>query len=444
VTHLPDLAAELAEHVAAIDTAQTGPADLERLRHCLLDWLGATIAGTASPVAQAVRTIVVRGGGDASTVVGTALRCAPRDAALANGVAAHALELDDVARWMGGHPSASVCSATLALAEERSADGPDVAAALLAGYDVACHLGVAVGPGHAAAGWHATGTLGTFASAAACARLLHLDPEATHRALGLAATQAAGMKASVGTSGKPLHAGKAASNGLLAALLAEQGSSAAALPIERFAELTTDTFDGLRPAARIGGEPGVRSIMFKRHACCGLAQGSVDALAALRAAHGFSAVDVRNVKLESAPAVLAICHYERPSDAFEAKFSLPFSAAVAIAARDTGPDGFSSESVRDPELVALAERVTTVERDTADTHVTVELVDGRRLQAVQPPDRPANDTELPEQWLRLVAKFERVATPVLGDETAGRVVGQVRAATLDGLLAATRAARSKA
>jgi 2-methylcitrate dehydratase PrpD len=439
VTSPPDLTAVLAEHTAGIDVEASEQADLERLRHCVLDWLGATVAGTASPAAHAVRSIVVDTRDEASaTVVGTRLRCTPRDAALSNGVAAHALEVDDVARWMGGHPSASICAATLALAETRRAEGADVAAALLAGYDVACHLGVALGPGHSAAGWHATGTLGTFASAAACARLLRLDADATRRALGLAATQAAGLKASIGTMGKPLHAGKAAADGMLAALLAEQGCTAPALPVESFAAATTTTFDARRSPI----EPGVRSIVFKRHACCGLAQASIDAILNLRAAHRFSAAEVHSVELAVAPNVLAVCRHARPNDEVEAKFSLPFAAAVALAARDTGPAGFGEESVRDPVLLALCARVTAVERDTADTHATIELADGRLLRTIQAPERPATDAELPGQWARLVAKFRALAVPRLGEESAAEIITEVRAPTLDGLLAAARASRA--
>jgi 2-methylcitrate dehydratase PrpD len=438
VTSVSDLAAALARHAAAVDVGEAEQADLERLRHCVLDWLGATAAGASSPAAKAVHTVVAAG---AATVVGTQLRCAPRDAALANGVAAHALELDDVARAMGGHPSASICSATFALAEDRDADGVDVAAALLAGYDVACDLGVALAPGHSAAGWHATGTLGTFAAAAACARLLRLDAQATERALGLAATQAAGLKASVGTTGKALHAGKAAADGMLAALLAEQGSTAAAQSVERFADATTATFDADRVA---NTEPGVRSVVFKRHACCGLAQASIDATLELRAIHAFGSRDVRAVVLEVPPSVLAACRYTQPNDENEARFSLPFCVALALAGRDTGPAGFALETVHDPELVELGARVIFLERDEGTTLATIELADGRRLQASPPPELPATDDELPAQWDRLVAKFHALAKPVLGSAGTDAVLTHVRAAPLDGLLAAVRAAVAQA
>jgi 2-methylcitrate dehydratase PrpD len=434
----PDLAESLARHTAAIDPDEIDHADLERLRHCVLDWLGATIAGAESPAARAVRATVDRHENGAATIVGTSLRCAARDAALANGAAAHALELDDVSRSMRGHPSASVCSATLALAEARRADGADVAAGLFAGYDVASRLGGALGPGHAAAGWHATGTIGTFASAASCSRLLRLDAGATCRALGLAATQAAGLNASVGTTGKALHTGKAAADGILAALLAERGATAPEHAIEHFASATTATFEPQRASP----EPGLRSIVYKRHACCGLAQESIDAIVELRASHGFSAGDVRAVALEVGPTALAICRYAEPHDEIEARFSLPFSAALALAGRDTGPAGYGAESVRDPELIRLCARVGATLRDGEATHVTVELFDGRRVQTSVSPELPARDAELPDQWVRLVGKFERLVRPILGDARTEEALAAVGGPALDGLVAATRAAVS--
>jgi 2-methylcitrate dehydratase PrpD len=438
VTASSDYTTELARLAAAVDVQTIDRADLERVRHCVLDWLGATVAGASSAVARAVHASVSTNGDGAATVVGTSLRCTPRDAALANGVAAHALELDDVSRSMRGHPSASVCAATLALAEERGAPGEDVAAALYAGYDVAAGIAVVLGPGHSAAGWHATGTVGTFASAAACSRLLRFDAETTLRALALAATQAAGLKASVGTAGKALHAGKAAADGMLAALLAEQGAGGAARAVDAFAAATTSTFDATRRPV----EPGVRSIVFKRHACCGLAHASIDALLDLRSEHEFTPGDVRSVTLEVGAGVLDVCRYPEPRDELEAMFSLPFSSAVALAGRDTGPSGFTRESLRDPLLLELSARVTTTLHDGDAAHATIELADGRRLEARRAPAGPASDDDLPDQWHVLTTKFLQLAEPVLGAARARDVVEQLRSPALAGLLAAAREAHS--
>ena len=438
----PDPTATLARHVATLEIDQVAAADVERLRHCILDWLGVTLAGASSPAACAIRMLVDDGTPKASaTVVGTERRCSARDAALANGVAAHVLELDDISRTMAGHPSASICAATLALAETRRATGADVAAAVLVGYDVACYLALAFGPGHSAAGWHATGTLGTLASAAACARLLRLDEDAAYRTLGLAATQAAGLKASAGTTGKPLHTGKAAADGMLAALLAERGATAPARPADRLATATGVQLDD--PSLTLTSvEAGVRSIVFRRHASCGLTNPAIDAIVGLRREHGFATEDVKHAAIETAASVLEVCSYTRPHDELEARFSLPFSAALALAGRDTGHAGFTQATVTDPELVALSSRITATQHDTSATRVTIELRDGRRLVADQEPERPATDAELPAQWQRLVAKFTALASPALGEATTAQAIALVADQSLDGLLAAARATRT--
>ncbi len=161
------------------------------------------------------------------------MRLPPLAAALVNGSASHALDFDDVNMAMPGHPSVAILPGLLALAEERGASGAEILAAFVAGYELQCRLGRTIAPGHYdGLGFHATATVGSFGAAAACAHLLGLDAAATATALGIAATQAAGLKSMFGTMCKPLHAGKAASNGLLAAKLASRGFTSRADALE--------------------------------------------------------------------------------------------------------------------------------------------------------------------------------------------------------------------
>jgi 2-methylcitrate dehydratase PrpD len=215
----PFLTEDLARRVVALDAGTIGAADVERARLCLLDWLGAAIAGSSAAPAVAVRSALddVGGGPGSATVVGTRRRASALDAALANGSASHSMELDDVAVGMGGHPSVSVCSAAVALAEVVGSSTVELFVAVMAGYDVACRLGIALGPSHGRGGWHATGTVGTFAATAACCRLLGFSRDQVVTAFGIAASQAAGINAGIGTTAKPLHAGKAAAAGVLTA-----------------------------------------------------------------------------------------------------------------------------------------------------------------------------------------------------------------------------------
>lgn len=415
----------LAQRIADVQLAEVAPADVERARHCVLDWLCATIVGASSGPAVAVRA-ALGDSGDEATILGTGRRATARDAALANGVAAHALELDDVARAMRGHPGASVCSAAFALAESRDATGSDLIPALLAGYDTACRISLALAPAHAGAGWHATGTIGSFGAAAACARLLQLPPERTCVALGLAATQAAGLNASIGTSAKSLHAGKAAADGILAALLAAEGATAAADGVAAYAAAAAGELAPAHGEGQ-GDTQGIRSVVFKRHACCGVAQPALDAMQALLKEHRADPAAIASVEVAAPPRVLTICPYGAPADDLQARFSLPFVTALAWSGRSTGPEAFTADTIHDPELAERLARVSVAEHRQPSTAVTVILMDGRRLERVEEPEEPARDEELPAQWERLAGKLRALATPVVGGAAVEDVVRAVAA-----------------
>ncbi len=426
------LTADLARRVTTLDAAAIVPADVERARQCLLDWLGAAIAGSSSAPALAVRAALadVGGGPGPATIVGTRQRASALDAALANGSASHAMELDDVARGMGGHPSVSVCAAAVALAEVVGSSISELLVAILAGYDVACRLGIALGPSHGRGGWHATGTVGTFAATAACCRLLRLSYDQVVAALGIAASQAAGINAGIGTTAKPLHAGKAAAAGVLTARLVAAGATGPAEGLERYAAITSTTFDPEQVAVTLGEAPGIRSVVFKRHACCGILQAEVTALTRLRSQHGLGADDIDAIEVADGAIALEICSYVEPQDDLQAKFSMVHAAAAALGAADTGPDAFSTDALADPVLAGLRRRVTVREHADPWTAVSIRLRSGEVLTTTEPPDQPAADDELAAQRARLEGKLRSLTSPSLGGRGADRLVHTL--AAIDG------------
>src|SRR3954471_15599861 len=225
-TQAAELTRGLAEQASAM-TYDALPEEVRALtRQCVLDYYGVALAGAGDPlVAILLDELAEAGGAAQASVIGHQARLPALSAALVNGAIGHALDYDDVNLAMPGHPSVAILPALIALAEARQSSGREVIAAFVAGYETACRIGSALRPGHYNLGFHATGTLGAFGAAAACARLLGLDAEATARALGIAGTQAAGLKSQFGTMCKPFHAGKASQNGLLAARLAARGFS---------------------------------------------------------------------------------------------------------------------------------------------------------------------------------------------------------------------------
>src|SRR5437667_9684600 len=195
----------------------------------LLDTIGVMLAGASESAAASVQQVVAQeSSGLQCSVLGTGLRTSATNAALANGTAAHAHDYDDMCFVSLAHPSAPLVAAALAVAELDGRPGRGLLDAYVVGFELEARLGRAMNPRHYQRGWHCTSTIGTIGAAAAAARLLDLDEAAAGHALAIAASEACGLKENFGTMVKPLHAGLAARNGVLAALLGRAGMTAAA------------------------------------------------------------------------------------------------------------------------------------------------------------------------------------------------------------------------
>ena len=412
----------LIDSVAGLTPARLPAAARTVARHCVLDWFGAALAGSREPLSAVLAQELLREGAGDQTLVGRANRSTPLNAALINGAASHALDFDDTHTRMSGHPSAPVVPAALALAERDDRDGASFLTAVVAGIEVECRLGAMVNPGHYAAGFHATGTLGTFGAAAAAAHLMALDAEQWRNALGLAGSQAAGLKSAFGTMAKPLHAGRAASNGLLAALLAAGGFTGAPAVVE-VAQGFASTHGAQRVDAdsldRLGDRFLIVDTLFKYHAACYLTHAAIEAASRIRTEPGFSPGNVESVEILGSAGCVGVCDISEPRTGLEGKFSLRAATAMALLGVDTSdPAAFSDERMRDPQLVAMRDRVTFTPRPgIAPTRAGVTVrANGRRFDAEADTGKPA--TDLVAQWNSLSAKFFSLATPVIGRERA--------------------------
>jgi 2-methylcitrate dehydratase PrpD len=391
----------------------------EAARHCLLDFLGCALAGSREPLSRIlVDEVANTEGSSEASLIGRSERASRLTAALVNGAAGHALDFDDAHMLMGGHPSVPVIPAVLALAETTRADGRAALEAITAGIELECRLGALIGGKHYAIGFHSTGTLGTFGAAAACAQLLGLDEDGWLRALGLAGTQAAGLKSGFGTMAKPLHAGRAASNGLLSALAARGGftSNAAILETEQGfavthagAELLPDVI------ARYEGRFLVRDTLFKYHASCYLTHAPINAAQQIRQQHRIDPKGIEDVEVRVAPGLLGVCNIQEPTTGLEGKFSVRATTAMALLGDDTSNlETFSDAKVREPALVALRDRVrvVTVEKTPTTRATVVVSANGKRFEAESDSGEPA--ANLASQRENLTRKFMALATPVLG------------------------------
>ncbi len=394
----------------------------EVARHCLLDFLGCALAGSREPLTDILlREIVQHERSVDSGLIGHAGRAARLTAALVNGAAGHALDFDDTHTMMGGHPSAPVLPALLALADAEHAAGVALLTALVAGIELECRLGLLLGGGHYFAGFHATGTIGTFGAAAACAHLLQLDEGQWLHALGLAGTQAAGLKSSFGTMAKPLHAGRAASAGLLAALLARGGFTGqpAILEAEQgFAATHAGSAPTVGLLDQYTGRFVIRDTLFKYHAACYLTHAAIEAAVQLRQRHALHADGIRKVEVYVAPMLLGVCNIQEPSTGLEGKFSLRATTALALRGEDTSALAtYSDAKMHDEQLIALRDRIVVATSDLAPTQARV-MVDTGATTVEAEVDSGVPATDLAAQCERLQRKFLTLATPVLGANRA--------------------------
>jgi 2-methylcitrate dehydratase PrpD len=387
---VPSATRRLAAFAIATNGADLPASAVAFARLSLLDWSAVALAGIGEPVSVIVREMVARDGGAAdATVLGLNARLPARAAALANGATSHALDYDDTHFGHIGHPSVAVLPAALAVAEREGTSGAELVAAFLVGVETACRVGALLGPGHYRHGFHQTATSGSFGAAAACARLLGLDVDATCHALGLVATRASGLKSQFGTMGKPFHAGMAAANGVEAADLAALGFVSRPDGLECEQGFTT-THAGAPDAvddalAGLGEAYLFEAVQYKLHACCHGTHAALEALTTLRREHAIAPDAVAAVTLTVNPTWLRVCDLPTPATGLEAKFSYRLTAAMALAGVDTAAlASFSDAACRDPRLVPLRDRVEVVADaalpDTA-ARVVVALDDGHRLEA---------------------------------------------------------------
>lgn len=383
---------------------------------CVLDWLGCAIAGSREPLSQILRDEFATADGEC-TLVGTDLRAEPLRAAMVNGAAGHALDFDDTSNVMGGHATVPLLPAVLALAESHGRSGADVLTAYVVGMEVQSRIGTSIGPEHYGKGWHTTSTIGVFGAAAASAWLLQLDQAEFGAAMGIAASNAAGLKANFGTMTKPLHPGQAAERGLLAAKLAARGFTSNSDAIEGNQGLTQAAGNGgldRDRMARLDGGWATPRTLFKHHAACHLTHAGIEATMSVLQG-GVANSEVRGITMTVNPSILDVCGIREPRTGLEAKFSLKGTQSLLVHGVDTAAiAAFEDGPINRGDVQAFL-RSVVVETDeslhTMATHVSVVTSDGA-VEATADVSRPASD--LVGQGAKLRAKFDALVEPILG------------------------------
>jgi 2-methylcitrate dehydratase PrpD len=412
----------LCGHLAAARFDDLSDAAKRQARRGVLDWIGCALAGSQHRTVSTLLAVLQETSGrPQATVLGRGLKLGLTDAPLANGVMGHVLDYDDT--HMGGvvlHTSSPVLSALLALAERKPVSGAELMTAYAVGFEAGVRVG-RTAPGHHKGGWHLTGTLGSIAAGVAAGRLLALDAQRLTYAMGIAATQAAGMQQNRGTMCKSFHAGKAAANGVLAALLAAQGFDSTQEIVEGkrgFSRIYSDTATPDELTAGLGKGWLIESNGHKPYACGVVLHPLIDAVIALRNRERIDPASVSEIALRVHPLVLSITGVLEPATGLQSKFSTLHSAAVALIDGAAGVAQYTDAKARDPAVAALRRKVRpvadeTLRRDEARAAIVAGSArhEAHVAHASGTADNPMSDAAIE-------AKFLANATPVIGADRA--------------------------
>ncbi len=361
------------------------PADVEdEARKCLLDQIGATIAGSHVLRADVSSYLdLFSAGGEEAGVVGLGRKTSLQRAALVNGMFGHAFDIDDGQRFSFAHLGASIISALLAVAEYERLELPDLLRGVAIGYEATIRLGRAVQPAHRNRGFHVSGTCGTVGSALGVAAALGFDRVQMKTALAAAVTSAAGileMQEDCSTL-KPFNLGRAAQDGISAAYIARAGFVGPEDPLggERgFLRVYADTFDAGLFSIEADGAWNIKTAYHKPYAACRHCHAPIDAALRALLESGASFEDIDRVVIRTyREASVGHLHTDTPS-VVSAKMSIPFSVAIALKTGSAGPEAFTEETIADPEIASLLRRTKSV----VDPELTA-LVPGRRPAVVE-------------------------------------------------------------
>jgi 2-methylcitrate dehydratase PrpD len=425
----------LARFAVDLNYRRIPPEVIDRAKACILDTLAVSLYGSTKPwsrtVVEFVRDSGNRGG---ATILGARWKAQAAQATLANGVMAHAFELDNVRQpGAGVHPGATAFLPAFAMAEDRKADGKALLTAFVAACEVMSRIGVAAGNSLERRGFHAPGLTGTFGAAIAAGRLLNLNEKETVNALGIAGSYSGGLiefsRCQEGAMIKRLHLGKAAEGGVTAALLASRGFAGPESVLEGkfgFCRTFSDSPKLSYLTHRLGRHFESMNICIKRCACHINAHAPIEALQKLRAEIRFEPEDIREIVVGGIEKLVTHHAIYQPRDLMMAQYSIPFCVALSAYCDPTDPANFDDAKLKDQKILAMMRKVRLkvdheIEQRGWDraARVTVRIGTKKHHALVihfkGTPKNPMSDLEVAEKARKLVR-------PMLSENQLGRLV----------------------
>ena len=391
----------------------------------VLDCVGVALAGSREPVGKIMLDYArsLPGGGEA-TVWGTANRVSAPEAALVNGAMSHALDYDDMNRSMLGHPSSVLVPALFAVVEKMKLSGRKLLEGYLVGLEVMARLGRIFGAQAYEKSWHPTAIFGAIGACASASYLLRLSYEQTLNAIGIAASEASGIKKNFGSMTKPLHAGSAARKGIWAALMAQRGLTADSQALDgTFGFL--EMFNGeaySKQALHDRGKPLEileSGLIFKQYPCCGGLHSLLDNVIHLKRKEGIKPQEVAEIECRVHPHRIAYLDRPQVREGLDAKFSIQYCVATALLHGKVGLNHFSTESVARPETQALMKKIRITpgnDLGSFGSEVIVRYSDGRQFSATLREARGSPNFPLSEA--ELLRKFVDCATLIMSSSRA--------------------------
>jgi 2-methylcitrate dehydratase PrpD len=436
---------EVASFIAKVRFDDLPEQAVKLARGFILDGLGVALAGSTDECARIVQAQIRQTGGKAeASILGTTMMAPAAKAALANGVAGHAMDYDDTqlstskqaVYGLLTHPTTPVLAAVLAMGEREKITGRELVLAYILGVEVECRIADAIHPRHYQEGFHSTATMGGLGAAVAVGKILRLKEEKLIQTLGIAASMASGLRENFGTMTKPLHAGRAAENGVTAALLAQAGFTSATNILEArrgFYQAMAGGYDESKISGRLGRpyfmiDPG---ISIKPYPSGSLSHPAQDLILDLVKRHELGADDIEQIEVGTNSNVPNALIYPMPKTALEGKFSIPFCMAIAVLERKAGIVQFQDRKVRDKRVIEMMKRVTLYVDDELEalgydqvrSRVRVKLKNGRLIEGRY--DVARGHPEKPMSWTELSEKFRDCAELVLPRQRVEEAIGLV-------------------
>jgi len=383
-------------------------------RRAIVNYVGCALGGSVdTAVDRAIQALGPYSGKPTASILGRSERMDPLHASLMNGISSHVYDFDDTTPKNYIHPTSPVASALFAYASANPISGRDFMEAFILGFEAESRVGNAVYPAHYDVGWHITGTAGVFGAAAAIGKLLNLEGHEMIWAIGLAATQAAGLREMFGSMAKALHPGRAAQNGYAAALLAQAGFTAGEHGLEGprgFAAVQAAKYDLSKITARLGEDFDLRANTYKPFPCGIVNHPTIDGCIQIHDEHHFEQsaepAKIAAVRLRVAPLVMDLCNQQGITKGLQGKFSVYHGAAIGLVRGKAGIQEYTDEAVNDPQIKRVRELVTAV-GDASITEdqarIEVDLTTGARLtrfveQSLGNIHRPMSDKQLEDKF----------------------------------------------